>query len=89
MPPRRKRGLETKSAPANIRRNSRMSVTYSITNTYGPAFPNCLNGQALTAQPDPTALTVARTEPETPKNTVVLNTSRSTMATRVAIESKA
>lgn len=56
-----------------------MPVSYGSVNNFGPAF---LTGQALTAQPDSTAVTNARTEPESlTKGTATPNTGRSHTAT--------
>jgi hypothetical protein len=62
-----------------------MSVVYAITNNYGPAFPNCAVSLGAGTAPDPTATTVARTEPSALAGTVNTNTGRTTMATQTSL----
>jgi hypothetical protein len=59
-----------------------MSVVYSRKDNWGPAAPNCATSADRTAQPDPTTLTISRTEPETlTGNTASQNTGRTKSAT--------
>ena len=51
----------------------------------GPFAPNCAASLGAGTTPDPTALTVARTEPSAPAGTVNTNTGRTTMATQTML----
>ena len=66
-----------------------MSVTYAGSNNYGPFGPNVAGGSSgiavVSAEPDPTTTTVARTEPQAPSGTVNTNTGRASMATQTAL----